>query len=466
MKPAERFSSPAWPKIGAGLAVLACVAVMALAIFMLNRPVIWEGITINGIEVGGKTKQEAIDELRAVMEPFLERERLKVTCGENLWQTSLKDLGGSFDYARAVDEAYSIGREASPIKNIKELLEVRRGGRDLQLEFSFDYLALRAFLENIDRQIAIPPADATIIRNGEEFTVTPETYGIGVDIDTAVRQIGRDLKEMDLSEKQLPLLVKIPEVTADMLKAIDTRWGMFSTRFNAENVNRTKNILLAASAIEGTLLKPGAVFSFNETTGPRTSENGYLDAPVIFKGELVPGTGGGVCQVSSTLYNAVLYANLEIVERHHHSIPSTYIDLGRDATVAGNVLDFKFRNNTDYYIYIASWVQGDRIYAAVYGPEREENLKVKIRTQIVEVIDTTTEIVTDPTLREGEEVVEREGRKGYKVKTYRQVFQGNQMVDEKLISFDYYRPEKRVIRRGPISADAGAEKLDDSDDLL
>jgi len=207
------------------------------------------------------------------------------------------------------------------------------------------------------------------------------------------------------------------------------------------------------------------VFSFNGVTGLRIEENGYQEAPVIFEGELVPGIGGGVCQVSSTLYNAVLYSNLEIVERHNHTIPSAYITMGRDATVTDRYLDLRFRNNSDSYIYIASWIEGNRIYAAVYGKKREEDIKVNIRTEIIQQIETTTDIVVDPSLMPGESIVEKEERKGYRIKAYRQVIKDGVPETDEVLSVDFYRPEKGLIRMAPdvyhASTETGVLEVED-----
>ncbi|MBA1334887.1 MAG: Vancomycin B-type resistance protein VanW [Firmicutes bacterium] len=462
MSTAERAFAPRWPKIGAGLMGLALLMSLALVFFSLNREIIYEGIKINGIDVGGMSQQEAVNAVEAVMKPVLQREKLTLNYGGGTWEINLDGIGGTFSYYKAVEKAYGIGRDGNPMDRIKKIMDLKENGEEVELEFNFDALALRAFLERIDREISTPPVNATIRRAGEEFIVTPEVYGIGVDIDTTVDEIAADLRRMDFSPKQLVVETKIPEVTGQKLERISSRWSVFSTVFNTQSTGRSENLKIASTAIEGSVLKPGEEFSFNQVTGPRIAENGYQEAPVIFKGELVPGIGGGVCQVSSTLYNAVLYANLEIVERHNHTIPSAYVNMGQDATVVDKVLDFRFRNNTDGHIYIASWVSGNRIYAAIYGEEREEDIKVKIRTETVNVIEPVVETVIDPTLGVGEQVVEKEARKGYRVKTYRQVIINGEPQKEELLSSDYYKPENGLIRRGPddISANTDVEEAD------
>lgn len=142
--------------------------------------------------------------------------------------------------------------------------------------------------------------------------------------------------------------------------------AQYSTYFDSRQVNRTENIRLAAKALDGKVLAPGERFSFNESVGERTAEAGYKEAMIIVGKEFVPGLGGGVCQVSSTLYNVVNLAGLEILERHAHSLEITYVPYGQDATVAYGVLDFRFKNSTDTFLLIRSFVEGDTLTFQLY----------------------------------------------------------------------------------------------------
>ncbi|MGI6704625.1 MAG: VanW family protein [Clostridia bacterium] len=457
MKTAQQTKATRRPKKGAVLAGIVILVVFLAGLFIINLDIIREGVSIEGIDVSGKNRQEAVRLLEARMEPILAREKLKLTYGSDIWEVGLEQIGGSFDYMGAVEEAYQMGRTGSPVERISEMLRVRKAGRNIGLRFRYDALALKAFVEGIDRVIATPPVDASITRVDGGFEVTPGRTGVGVDLDAALLHIDTDLTKKDFGWKTLPIVAREPEVTAEMLQHINTLWGQFHTVFNTAAKERSKNIEISAGAVEGILLKPGEVFSFNAVTGLRIAENGYLEAPVIVNGELTPGIGGGVCQVSSTLYNAALLANLEIVERHNHTIPSVYVTMGLDATVADRYLDLKFRNNTKGYLYLASWVSGDKVYAAVYGGKRDENIEVKLRTEVTEVLEVQPEIVIDYTLPPGGQVVEKEGRKGYRVKSFRQVIRDGRPEAEEMLSIDLYKPEKAVIRKGPQQSTQGGE---------
>lgn len=434
----------------AGLIIVSAIVVVYI---IFNLDVIYSGVSIEGIDVSGKNRQQAIELLENGMQPMLTRENIKVTYGGDTWEVALDNIGGSFDYMEAVHEAYVTGKKGSPLERIREILRVRREGKDIPLKLRYDMVALKAFIEGVDRMVSTLPVNASITRTGDRFEITPGKLGIGIDRDLALRQIDLELAEKNFEPKKLPVITKKPEVQAEMLEGIDIKWGEYYTVFNTQARERSNNLEVAAASIEGKLVKPGEVFSFNSATGLRIEENGYQEAPVILQGELVPGIGGGVCQVSSTLYNAALYSNLEIVERHNHTIPSAYIPMGRDATVTDRYLDLKFRNNSDGYIYLASWIQGERIYAAVYGRERQQDIKVNIRTEMIEVMETTTDIVIDAELMPGETMVEKEERKGYKVRAYRQVIKDGVVEGEEVLSTDLYKPEKGLIRIGPVLQD-------------
>jgi vancomycin resistance protein YoaR len=449
MKAAHKQRTAQRTKIGAALAGLVALALFLAAFFIINLDIIYPGVSIEGIDVSVKDRQEAVRLMQKRMGPLLAGQKLVVTYNSDAWEVGMEQIGGSYDYIRAVNEAYEAGKEGNPIERVLEILRLRREGKNIPLRFRYDALALRAFIEGVNRVIATPPVDASITRKGGEFEVQPGRAGVGVDIEAALLQIDADLSGRDFSPKALPLVTVQPELTEKMLESINTVWGMYSTSFNTGAEGRSENIKVAAGSIEGILLKPGEEFSFNGATGLRTEENGYKEAPVIVGGELEPGIGGGVCQVSSTLYNAVLLANLEISERHNHTIPSTYIPMGLDATVVDRYLDFKFRNNTDGYLYLACWVDKGKVHAAVFGGKREEDIQVKLRTEVLEVIEEETDIVIDRTLSPGQQVVEKEGRKGYRIKTYRQVIRDGRPEAEEVLSVDFYKPEKGLIRKGP-----------------
>lgn len=185
----------------------------------------------------------------------------------------------------------------------------------------------------------------------------------------------------------------------------------------------------------------------NQVLGPRTLENGYKEAPVILKSELVSGTGGGVCQVSSTLYNAVLLAGLKVTERTHHSIPLTYISPGRDATINEDSIDFKFINSLDYPVCLQTDVNGKTLNIRILGRKDEGGRTYRLKTETVAVYPPEQdEVVVDYTLQNGETIIERKAIKGVRVILYRETYKNGTFLWKEKLTEDYYKPVRGKVR--------------------
>jgi len=246
-----------------------------------------------------------------------------------------------------------------------ELLDISHKGLELEVFWTLDEEKLRSQLEKIAKVVTVPGKNATFTFKDGEIIISEGTKGSVVDVEFFKEHIkNKPLKNNYI----IPVFSRDPLVTKKDLEGLEPTCllSQFSSIF-VKNYNRTENIRLASEKIKGTILAPGEVFSFNEVVGPRNKEAGFLMAMVISDGKFVPGLGGGICQVSSTLYNSVLSANLEVIERHSHSLPVTYVPRGKDATIAYGTLDFKFKNNTEGYILIDYKIEGQKLTYYLYG---------------------------------------------------------------------------------------------------
>ncbi|PRX26188.1 surface rod structure-forming protein G [Orenia metallireducens] len=221
----------------------------------------------------------------------------------------------------------------------------------------------------------------------------------------------------------------------------------YTTYFDKGEMNRYKNIAISSKKINGQLIMPGEIFSFNEVVGPRTKDAGYKEAIEIINGEFVQGIGGGICQVSSTLYNSVLLANLEIIERDNHSRPVSYIPMGRGATVYYNYIDFKFRNNSDSPIIIIAKIVKNKLTITVLGKDKGE---------YVEIITSAKKVLKPKVLREidrglpsGTEEIVEPGAKGFEILVRRVVKKGNKIIKNEFVSKDIYSPKDTIIKINP-----------------
>lgn len=289
----------------------------------------------------------------------------------------------------------------------------------------------------------------------ENNTVTVAPHMIGRSIDkTALISVVNELEKAENTEKVLPVIfvqpkIKTEDVYARLFKdTLGTAWTQFYSDTEI-NKARTGNIKLAVAAINGKILAPGQEFSFNNVVGPRTVETGYGEAYTYVGGKVVLGVGGGICQVSSTLYDSALFANLDVTERYNHMFTITYVPLGRDAAVAYGQADFKFKNSTNWPIKIEGWVTNDnKIFFALRGTNETPDKSVELNHKTVKTIDFKTKYIDDPTLEEGKEEIKQKGSPGYVVDTYKIVKVDGKAVSETKLHTSYYQPLDKEIKRG------------------
>jgi vancomycin resistance protein YoaR len=271
---------------------------------------------------------------------------------------------------------------------------------------------------------------------------------------TTLASLVQDLEKKEDNEvaipaELVPAKLTTKDISAKLFKNVLHSWSTLFFTNTPINLNRAQNIRLAVGKVNGKILAPGDVFSFNETVGPRTEAAGFKDAYIFVKGEMVEGTGGGICQVTSTLYNAVLFSDLEVVERRNHMFAVTYTPPGRDATVAYGSVDFRFRNNTEWPLRIDARVTKDnKIIFALVGTDENPGKTVEVYQKIIKETDFTIKYKDDPTLPEGTTVVTHNGMKGYVVDTYKLVKENGKVISDKKIHRSVYTPQPQEVSRG------------------
>lgn len=306
------------------------------------------------------------------------------------------------------------------------------------------------------------PVNAEFVKTSRtEYEIKPHQMGLKLDRTKLMEIISyvesRESKEYE--EIILPVEFVAPEVTEGDLKAQLFRdtLSSYTTHFNTygeNNYNRSINIGLAAESIDGTILLPGETFSFNEVVGPRTAQKGYRTAHVFVAGRITDGTGGGVCQVSTTLYNAVLRANLEVTERHNHMFTVGYVPLGHDAAVSYGYADLVFNNTTPYPLRINAYVSPDNNLSFKISSTNDfPNQKVKLATKKISTTPITVQYVDDITLPQGTYIVDENGMEGYIVDTYIRVYNGDVLIKEEKLHRSVYQMYPRRIIRGISAAD-------------
>lgn len=302
-------------------------------------------------------------------------------------------------------------------------------------------------MDKIYSEIHTEPQDAYF--ETDPYKIYPDVDG--VDLAISIDEAKNIIKSEDKAEYTFDLNITKASKTINDLgtEAFPYLVSSFSTKYDASNVNRSTNLKIAAQKINGKVLMPGEEFSYNKIVGKRTVEEGYKDAAIYADGGVVDGLAGGICQISSTLYNAVLLANLEITERRNHTYTTSYVPAGRDATVVWGTKDFKFKNSRSYPIKIEATVSNGIAEFKIHGVEEEKEYEIRILPVTTGSIPYSTSYVQDATLAPGQQVVSQRGHAGYKVTTYKEVRYNGDVISKEAISNDTYSPMQTVIRVGP-----------------
>ena len=298
-------------------------------------------------------------------------------------------------------------------------------------------------IEKIHNEVYKEVQDAYLTQN--PITIHPEVEGIDFNLDEA-----KALLDEDKEKYEIPLIITKPNVTTAQIgsEAFPDLLATYSTKYDGANINRTNNLELACEKINDKVVLAGETFSYNKTLGARTIAAGYKEAKVYENGEVVDGIGGGICQVSSTLYNSVLMANLEVTERRNHQFVTSYTPAGRDATVVYGMTDFKFKNTRKYAIKIKATCSNGIVTISIYGIKEEDEYTVSFSTETLSTIPYTVKYINDSSLAYGTEKIKQVGANGMITETYIIKTLNGTVVSKELLSKDTYSAMQRIILKG------------------
>ena len=407
------------------------------------------GVEIGGIAVQGYNVEDAASTVsQAINETFA----TPVTFYKDdyKYESTLGGLCLSLDVAKIVESAWKEEKSRNWQAKIANLDGNRKINYPLTIQYNPEVKA--RLLKDWDSKWGVVYKNASLeVDNQRGLVIVPGQAGLKVDEDATFKILPTNLHEISTLRMPIIMVRQQPQVNEEMLKNMG-EISSYSTFYNPGEVNRSHNLYMAASSVNKIMIAPQTVFSFNNTVGARTMETGYLDALVIVGNKFEPGLGGGICQVSSTLYNACLLAGLEIVERYNHALAVAYVPLGRDATVAYGIQDLKIRNSTDSPVYIRVIASGGKLTVNIYG-----NLKYKRKIDISNIIDQTLDFVvekeTDPKMAAGEQRVDHKGNPGYIVRSFRNFYDENgKIVKTEQLARDTYKPLNELILEGPAIA--------------
>lgn len=482
------------------------------ALLNMNNNKIIKGITINQISVENLTKEEALEKIEEEANKNLEKD-INVKYNDFEYSIKLAQIEVKYKIEEAVEKAFNTGRSNNIFIDNYTILKTRLKKENLDLEYEYNEKLLDEIIDDITVKIPeavvepsyyieneklyiskgtkgntiekealkkeilerieeeknediileiyeVEPSDIDIEKIYNEvytepkdayytkdpFEIFPHVNGINFDKEAA-----KAILEQDKEEYEIPLIITTPKITTNKIgtEAFPDMLSTFSTRYDASNTPRTTNLKLAMQKLNGVVVSPGETFSYNKTLGKRTAEAGYKEAGGFAGGKVVQTLAGGICQISSTLYDAVVYANLDIVERHNHMFLAGYVGAGKDATVVYGTYDFKFKNTRKYPIMIKTSIGSGVAQISIYGVKEEVEYEVEISSKILSYISYKVVYETDNSLASGKEKVAQNGMNGCKSITYKILKLNGAQVSSTVLSTDTYDPMNKIIKRGP-----------------
>jgi vancomycin resistance protein YoaR len=440
------------------------------------------GIRIEGFDVGGMTMSQAGQVVRQRMQQRMLDVRVTI---DNNGQQFVLD-SDDFEIADNVDNvlkaALAVAREGSRVEINRQLGEIEKNGLDFSTDYTVNPSPVKQRILEIALAVDVPATDAAVQVNKDDrenrFSYTDEASGCKVDQDALYAAVEQQVRTREYGTVKMPVLQVEPMVTKAELMANTVPRATASTSFGHSPYNRESrvfNIKKAVGLINGYKLLPGEEFSTNTVLGPRTYELGWQPAPAVVRGGSEDQAGGGVCQVSSTMYNAVLKAGLEIVNRQGHSIKLSYVDGGLDATINTGTIDFIYRNNTDHDIYIFCWVNSGKqtVNFEFFGePFSDEYDEIRLSSEKLETLKPEGDMIVmvDKTKPAGYEEIVVKRREGFVYATYKHYYKnGVEVKEPELIGKTKYRPyagEKIVGPPMPVVAEQPVESAEPVNEAL
>jgi len=379
--------------------VIATVMAVAACFFALYTGVIAQGdgneeetihngIFIGEIDVSGMKREEAAAAVQAYVDTLKGTAITLNAVGGNQVTVTAGDMGIEWKNPEVLDDAFSLGKQGNIVKRYKELKDLEHNTKKYELDFGFDAQALNTVLTEQCTQYDVAAQDASLSRENGQFVIEGGTTGQKVDVEASARELESFLMngwDKEAASVDLVIVTDEPKGSREELEKVKDVLGTFTTSYSSSGADRSANVANGCSLINGTTLYPGEEFSAYETVSPFTEENGYHLAGSYLNGMVVESLGGGICQVSTTLYNAVLLSEMEVTERHNHSMEVSYVQPSADAAIAESAgKDFKFVNNTGYPIYIEGSTHDKNITFTIYGVEtRDPGHSISFESEIL-----------------------------------------------------------------------------------
>lgn len=435
--------------LAAGIGLLSPVYVMA--------DTLPEGIYVGEYSLGGMTEEEASQKIQTIVSDMENQKITLVVDGQSV-ETTARELGFHWSNPEAVSQAASSWQGGNLIRRYLNKKDIEENHVIIPLETALDDGSIAAFVAEKCASAVVEAQNATITRQNGSFVVTPSSIGKTVDVE-ATRQALNAALANGLKDPVTATAVVTqvqPAITTEALSTIQDALGTFSTSFSTSGASRSKNLQVGSSKINGRVLMPGETLSGYECMHPFTVDNGYATAAAYENGQVVDSVGGGVCQISTTLYNAALRAELNIIQRQNHSMGVSYVKPSEDAAIAGTYKDLKFTNNYSTPIFIEGFTSGKTLTFTIYGKEtRPANRTFEFVSETLSVTNPgDPKEVVDSAMAPGAREQVQSAHQGVKSRLWKVIYVDGVEQSREVLHTDTYNASKAIIKVGPVASAA------------
>lgn len=419
----------------------------------LSKEVIYDGISIGGVDVSGLSKSDAESKLRDKFSGLGER-KIVVYIDDSSATKTLAELGLNPNFDAAINKAYQIGRDGTEEERFNQINSLKENKENIDLSLNVDEEKVKDFVNTISANMNVVSTNSDVTFVDGKLQVGESKSGKEVDKEELLTLLNTNIKKAINENNDVSFETKTktiePSVNKDAIARVNGVIGTFTSNLGRGTAGRNANIVLSAKRISNIVVMPSETVSFNQKMGPITEANGYKQASTIQGGVYTDALGGGLCQTSTTLYNALVRSDVTITERHPHSIPAPYVPYGEDGAVWVGAKDLKFTNNFDFPIAITSSVNLAKniITFTIYGDTNKKNYTVEMYSKCIEEIPFEIQEKKSDELFVGETKVVKKGRPGYRYQSYKVYKNGGKLIKEVPYMKSYYPKSDQVVLVG------------------
>lgn len=446
-----------------GLISLLFLIVVIMQFFLLDHKtnsVVSEGVVINGNKLAGMSSAEACEYVNTYFNKVAEDFQLTIRDKNNKWILNNKDFEVNSDVFSIIEASQEHKKELdTKEKKLNMLNLLIKEGASVNVAFNYIFVGLDEKIEEIINQVEIAPVNSEIIFKPDEeimFEITESCDGLRVD----KAKLYDDINQQFLKTNKINVVLNWVEEKAEIDKKYNEKLTKkiteFTTNVSDSTGGRKNNVKLALNKFNGMIIKPNEEISFNKITGPHTLASGYQMATIIYNSRFVDGVGGGICQASTTLYNALIRAGVEILEVNKHTLPVRYVPLACDAMVAEYISDLRFVNRSEYPLFIKTYSDEEKVGVEIYGHELADGISYDLESETIKVLPHSGDVVkidtdkdyTDKVLYKGEFYRLSYPRDGVEAKAYLKTYKNGELISSECVRHEVYKPQNGILIEG------------------